>query len=201
MFIFHDKEPMNKSFYHQPTLELAKGMLGCLLIKETSDGIAAGFIVETEAYMGPLDKAAHSFNNRRTKRTEIMFGQPGLAYTHTMHTHCLINIVSGNAGVPESVLIRGIEPYTGQELIASRRPKVKNERQWTNGPGKLTKALGITMEDYGHPLDQSPLWITSGWTVSSDMIMAGPRIGIGNSGEAKDYPWRFWIKGNPYVSK
>ncbi|WP_343810949.1 DNA-3-methyladenine glycosylase [Virgibacillus siamensis] len=201
MSILHDKKPLNEKFYYQPTLELAKALLGCLLIKETSEGTAAGFIVETEAYIGPLDKAAHSYNNRRTKRTEIMFGHPGHAYTHTMHTHCLINVVSGESGIPESVLIRAVEPYTGHELMEARRPKAKNKREWTNGPGKLTKALGITMADYGHPLNHSPFWITTGWTVEPDMIMAGSRIGISNSGEAKDYPWRFWIHGNHYISR
>nr|WP_175631977.1 DNA-3-methyladenine glycosylase [Virgibacillus siamensis] len=196
-----DAKPLDKKFYRQPTLELAKSLLGCLLIKETCEGTAAGFIVETEAYMGPLDRAAHSFNNRRTKRTEIMFGEPGHAYTHLMHTHCLINVVSGQIEQPESILIRGIEPYIGQELIEARRPKAKNKRQWTNGPGKLTKALGISMADYGHSLDTPPLWITCGRKINVNDIVTGPRIGIDNSGEAKDYPWRFWIKGNAYVSR
>ncbi|MGY0692384.1 DNA-3-methyladenine glycosylase [Virgibacillus sp. FSP13] len=200
MSIF-ENNPVNKDFYHQPTLELAKALLGCLLIKETPEGIASGFIVETEAYMGPVDRAAHTFNNRRTKRTEVMYGEPGHAYTHTMHTHCLFNIVSGEVDRPESILIRGVEPYSGLELMAARRPKAKNEQQWTNGPGKLTKALGITMSDYGHPLDKSPFWITRRRTIDTSQIMAGPRIGIGNSGEAKNYPWRFWIKGNKYISR
>ncbi|MEN1968645.1 DNA-3-methyladenine glycosylase [Lentibacillus sp. N15] len=193
--------PLDKSFYHQPTLELAKALLGCILIKKTPEGMASGFIVETEAYKGPLDRAAHSYNTRRTKRTEVMYGEPGHVYTYSMHTHCLFNVVSGKSDQPEAILVRGIEPYTGQELMKSRRPKAKNERQWTNGPGKLTKALGIAMTDYGHSLDQSPLWITSGWTIETSQIKAGPRIGIDNSGEAKDYPWRFWIDGNKFVSR
>ncbi|WP_099159795.1 DNA-3-methyladenine glycosylase [Virgibacillus ndiopensis] len=194
-------EPLEKEFYYQPTLELAKALLGCLLIKETPDGISSGFIVETEAYKGPTDRAAHSFNNRRTKRTEIMYGSPGHVYTYSMHTHCLFNVVSGEVDLPEAILIRGVEPYTGQDLMAARRPKAKTERQWTNGPGKLTKALGITMEDYGHALDQPPLWISEGCTIDSNQILSGSRIGIDNSGEAKDYPWRFWIKGNKFVSR
>lgn len=194
-------KPLPKSFYNQPTLELAEALLGKLLLKETDDGIASGFIVETEAYIGPDDRAAHSFNNRRTKRTEIMFGAAGHAYTHTMHTHCLINVVSGHINHPEAILIRGVEPYTGQELMEGRRPKAKKKAQWTNGPGKLTKALGITMDEYGHSFDQHPLWIAPGKTVDLTEVATGPRIGIDNSGEAKDYPWRFWINGNPYVSR
>jgi len=195
------RKPLDKSFYSQPTLQLAQSLLGQSLLKETDDGIASGFIVETEAYIGPNDRAAYSFNNRRTKRTEIMFGEAGYAYTYTMHTHCLFNVVSGKKNHPEAVLIRGIEPHTGQKLMEKRRPKARKKIQWTNGPGKLTKALGITMDDYGHALDQSPLWIASGKTLEASQIVSGPRIGIDNSGEAKHYPWRFWIYGNDFVSK
>lgn len=194
-------EPLKKSFYNQPTLQLAQSLLGQLLVKETDDGVAAGFIVETEAYIGPDDRAAHSFNNRRTKRTEIMFGEPGYTYTYTMHTHCLFNVVSGEINHPEAVLIRGVEPYLGQALMEKRRPKAKKEIQWTNGPGKLTKALDITMNDYGQALEERPLWIAPGKTLKTAQIMSGPRIGIDNSGEAKHYPWRFWVDGNVYVSK
>lgn len=194
-------EPHKKSFYYQPTLDLAKALLGCMLIKVTKEGIASGFIVETEAYIGPGDCAAHSFNNRRTKRTEIMFGEPGHTYTYTMHTHCLLNVVSGDAESPEAVLIRGVEPCNGQDLMEKRRPKAKKKQQWTNGPGKLTKALGITMDDYGHPLHERPLWIAPGWTVDSSQIVSGPRIGIDNTGDAKHYPWRFWVEENAFVSR
>lgn len=194
-------EPLDQSFYKQPTLQLAQSLLGQLLVKETDDGIAAGFIVETEGYMGPDDRAAHSFNNKRTKRTEIMFGKPGHAYTYTMHTHCLFNVVSGGISYPEAVLVRGIEPCAGEDLMELRRPKAKTKKQWTNGPGKLTKSLGITMDDYGHALDQSPLWIAGGKIVEASQIASGPRIGIENSGEAKHYPWRFWIDGNAFVSR
>lgn len=194
-------EPLTKSFYNQPTLQLAQSLLGCLLLKETDDGLASGFIVETESYIGPGDRAAHSFGNRRTKRTEIMFGPAGFAYTYSMHTHCLFNVVSGADNHPEAILIRGIEPYTGQSLMEKRRPKAKKKIQWTNGPGKLTKALGITMDDYGHALDDHPLWIASGRTVNPSQIRSGPRIGIGNAGEAKQYPWRFWIDDNEYISR
>ncbi|SFD43996.1 DNA-3-methyladenine glycosylase [Lentibacillus persicus] len=199
--MYNSSEPLDQSFYNQPTLELAQSLLGKLLLKETEDGIAGGYIVETESYMGPADRAAHSFNNKRTKRTEIMFGRPGHAYTYSMHTHCLFNVVSGDIDHPEAVLIRGIEPCTGEDLMELRRPKAKTKKQWTNGPGKLTKALGITMADYGRKLDQPPLWIAPGKTVKSSEIASGPRIGIENSGEAKDYPWRFWIEGNAFISR
>lgn len=194
-------KPLTTHFYQQPTLELAKALLGCILIKESPEGTASGIIVETEAYKGPNDRAAHSFNNRRTKRTEVMYGEAGKAYTHTMHTHCLINVVSGGIDCPEAILIRGIEPLTGRELMVTRRPKAKSEQQLTNGPGKLTKALGITMDYYGHQLDKAPLWIAKGRNIEENKIASGPRIGIHNSEEAKDYPWRFWVKNNKFVSR
>ncbi|WP_186576821.1 DNA-3-methyladenine glycosylase [Aquibacillus kalidii] len=189
------------SFYKQPTLKLAQSLLGCLLIKETSEGTTIGMIVETEAYMGPVDQAAHSYLNRRTKRTEVMFGLPGFTYTYSMHTHCLFNVVSGNSEVPEAVLVRGVEPFFNMELMKERRPKARNISQISNGPGKLTKAMGITMEDYGHKLDEKPLWISHRPLELHFTIDSGPRIGIDNSGEAKHYPWRFWIKGNNFISR
>lgn len=191
-------KPVGEAFFKQPTLTLARNLLGCLLVKETDEGRASGFIVETEAYRGPLDRAAHSYNNRRTKRTEIMFAEAGHVYTYLMHTHCLVNVVSGEVNVPEAVLIRAVEPHEGLDLMIERRgdTPLKN---LTSGPGKLTKALGIHMEDYGRRFDKPPIYITPGY--APDEILTGPRIGIPNSGEAKEYPWRFWVKGNPYVSK
>jgi DNA-3-methyladenine glycosylase len=189
---------VNKDFFQQPTLELASSLLGCILVKESEEGTAAGIIVETEAYIGPMDQAAHSYNNRRTKRTEVMFHQAGLAYTYVMHTHTLFNVVSGDEGNPEAVLIRAIEPLEGLDLMVRRRGMPESPNL-TNGPGKLTKAMGIKMSVYGHPLTKKPLFLTQG--IVPDSISAGKRIGIDNSGEAKDYPWRFWITGNRYVSR
>ncbi|MEH7415093.1 DNA-3-methyladenine glycosylase [Neobacillus drentensis] len=191
-------KPLSQEFYEQPTLELAKGLLGCLLIKETKEGIAAGYIVETEAYMGPDDRAAHSYHNRRTKRTEVMFQRSGLAYTYVMHTHCLFNVVSGGEEKPEAVLVRALEPMYGIGLMKMRRG-IDELTKLTNGPGKLTKSMGITMEDYGCSLTSPPLYITKG--ICPDSISTGKRIGINNSGEAKDYPWRFWVTKNEYVSR
>lgn len=190
--------PLPEDFFCQPTLVLAKALLGCLLVKKTEEGIASGYIVETEAYMGPEDRAAHSFGNRRTKRTEIMFSKPGVAYTYVMHTHCLVNVVSGPEEKPEAILIRAVEPVNGLELMKKRR-NMENPKNLTNGPGKLTKALGITMDDYGRPFSEPPLMLAKG--AAPHEISRGKRIGIENSGEAKDYPWRYWITGNPYVSR
>src|SRR5690606_8075065 len=189
---------LRKSFYQQPTLQLAKELLGKILVHEHSEGTSSGYIVETEAYLGAEDKAAHSYGNRRTKRTEIMFHEAGLIYTYQMHTHCLLNIVSGKADSAEPVLFRAIEPLAGIDYMLERRP-VRQLKQLTSGPGKLTKAMGITMNSYGEPIYEHPLYIAEGWEVNN--ILTGPRIGIPNTGEARDYPYRFWIKNNPFISR
>lgn len=194
-----DYEPLQLEFYQKSSLELAKQLIGKLLLKQTEQGVAGGFIVETEAYAGPMDRAAHSYNNRRTARTEVMFGPAGHIYTYQMHTHCLVNVVAAGIGEPQAVLIRGVEPHIGLELMRNRRGELKSDRDLTNGPGKLCKALGITMADYGHNVTEKPLWIAAGQAY--DLIAAGPRIGIPNSGEAKDYPWRFYVPGHPNVSR
>jgi DNA-3-methyladenine glycosylase len=190
--------PLPEEFYEQPTLELAKGLLGCLLVKESKEGMAAGYIVESEAYIGPGDRAAHSFINKRTSRTEVMYHRSGLAYTYLMHTHCLFNVVSGGEEKPEAVLIRALEPVRGIDLMKKRRG-IEDLTKLTNGPGKLTKSLGITMEDYGCSLTLPPLYVAKGF--SPESISVGKRIGIDNSGEAREYPWRFWVTNNKFVSR
>lgn len=192
-------QPLDYSFFQQPTLKLAHLLLGKLLVKETEEGTVSGYIVETEAYVGPGDQAAHSYANRRTQRTEVMFGPPGYVYTYVMHTHCLVNVVSGEVDQPEAVLIRAVEPHTGIDLMYNRRGVEKKEKELTSGPGKLTKALGIDKTDYGRPFFQPPLYIAEGRELG--VISSGPRIGIDNSGEAKEYPWRFWIPNNKFVSR
>ncbi len=190
--------PININFFNKPTIQLAKDLLGCNLVHITSEEILSGMIVETEAYIGPGDRAAHSFQNRRTKRTEIMFHKAGYIYTYQMHTHTLINIVSGEIDRPEAVLIRALEPIEGIKKMIELR---KNQpiSNLTNGPGKLTKAMNITMESYGKESWKPPVYISEG--VKPSHISCGPRIGIDNTGDAKDYPWRFWITGNKFVSR
>lgn len=109
-------------------MELASSLLGKRLIHETEEGVTAGWIVETEAYLGPHDRAAHSFGNRRTARTEVMFGPPGYVYTYVMHTHCLVNVVAGQLDEPHAVLIRAIEPEEGLSLMYKRRGNDKKKK-------------------------------------------------------------------------
>lgn len=192
-------EPFGQTFYEVPGLTLAKKLVGQYIVHDLPEGQLVAKIVETEAYQGPDDQAAHSFGNRRTKRTEVMFGQAGLVYTYQMHTHTLMNVVAGPIGVPHAILIRAAEPIQGLDLMQRNRGERFKKIDWTNGPGKLTKALGITMDYYGHHWSRPPLFIAKGEPINQ--IVAGPRVGIGNSGEAVHYPWRFYEKDNPFVSK
>ena len=192
-------EPVPQHFFEQPALQLAEALIGQFIVHELPEGVLVAKIVETEAYQGPLDQAAHSFGNRRTKRTEIMFGEPGKLYAYEMHTHTLINVVAGPVGTPHAILIRAVEPIAGLEQMKHYRGAHLKQVNWTNGPGKLTKALNITKAYYGHCWTKPPLYIAEGQFTGE--VETSPRIGIGNSGEAVHYPWRFYEKGNQYVSK
>lgn len=183
---------LDRSFFEMPTLELCLHLLGKEL---THDGVG-GYIVEVEAYMGPHDRAAHSYGGRRTKRTEVMFGPPGKAYVYTIHQQHCLNVVSGKEGHPEAILVRALQPTKGIEKMMERRGRADN---LTNGPGRLCQALGITKAQYGWDLLESPLRIGPGIPVKR--VAVGPRIGIENTGEARHYPWRFWIDGNEHVSR
>lgn len=183
---------IDRSFFEIPTLELCLELLG----KELTHNGVGGYIVEVEAYMGPDDRAAHSYGGRRTKRTEVMYGPPGKAYVYTIHTHYCLNVVSGVEGKPEAILIRALEPTKGIDVMIQRRGREDN---LTNGPGKLCQALGITKKQYGWDFLESPLRISEG--IKVDRIAVGKRVGIDNTGEARDYPWRFWVAGNEHVSK
>ena len=193
-------EPIDSSFFNVPVLELARNLVGQYIVHEQPEGLSVVRIVETEAYHGAEDRAAHSYGNRRTKRTEVMFGRPGSVYTYQMHTHTLMNVVCAQEGTPHAVLLRAGEPIEGVSHMQQRRGiHIKKETDLTNGPGKLSKALGVTMSYYGHHWTQRPLYIAEGFPQAE--IEAGPRVGIGNTGEAVHYPWRFYEKDNPFVSK
>ena len=192
--------PLPYTFYLQPTLELSRSLIGKKLVHDTAEGRCEGIIVETEAYMGPDDQAAHSYNNRKTARTEVMFGKPATIYTYTMHTHVLLNIVCSPEHIPHAILIRAVEPTeVCIPLLTQRRKKAKKTVDLTNGPGKLCQAFNITMDMNGGTVLTPPLYVTEGRTAKE--IVASKRIGIENSGEAKDYLWRFYEKDNPFVSR
>ncbi len=181
------------------TEEIAQALLGCLLVNETDEGRSAGLIVETEAYLGTLDEAAHSYNGRNTKRIQAMFERAGSLYVHQMHSHVLVNLVTQYVGEPQGVLIRALEPVEGIQLMERRRQR--KGRELTNGPGKLSQALGITMAyNLGH-IQESKLSLELDKRKIPEEILKSGRIGIHNKGSWTDAPLRFFVKGNPYVSR
>lgn len=188
-------KPLSQSFFARDARTVARELLGCRLAKITAEGIAAGIIVETEAYLGALDPASHAFRGP-TPRTAVMFGPAARAYIYfTYGMHYCFNVVTGLEGVGEAVLIRALEPIEGLELMAKRR-STSDVRQLTNGPAKLVQALGITKADYGHDLLTPPLTISPG--LQPRAIVTSARIGIST---AKTKPWRFTIKNNDYLSR
>ena len=191
---------LSRNFYQKDALTLAPALLGKILVHESEDVITSGVIVETEAYCGPKDKAAHTFNNRRTARTAIVFGPGGFAYVYLVYgMHCCFNVTANIAGRPECVLVRALEPLEGIDAMKIRR-KTDRVINLCSGPGKLCAALGITRELYGEDLCGEKLYILSG-RESAFNVKASPRIGIDYSEEYRDVLWRFYVEGSRYVSR
>jgi DNA-3-methyladenine glycosylase len=196
---------LGRAFYARTdTLAVARELLGKRLVVPTSEGVrVAGRVVEVEAYLGAEDKAAHSYGWRRTARTETMYREGGTVYVFFVYgMHHQFNVVTGPEGTPTAVLVRGVEPEEGIEMMRERRA-VSKERELTSGPGKLCKALGIDRSFDGEDLTTSRRvrLEDAGARLRSEEIAAGPRIGIAYAEEYALKPWRFWIKGNVFVSK
>lgn len=186
---------MNRQFYSRPATIVAPELLGQRLIYEGPAGPVGGIIVETEAYMGPGDEASQAHRGP-TPRTQIMFGQAGHAYIYfTYGLHYCLNVVTSPAGQASAVLIRAIEPTIGVEVMRHNRP-VESDQQLTNGPAKLTQAMGLSVVQSGLDLLNSPLKLLPGR--SNQVIATSPRIGIRL---ARDRLWRYYIRDNPYVSR
>lgn len=199
---------LNREFYSRDTLTVAKELLGKVLVHRTEGHILKGKIVETEAYLGLADKAAHSYGGKITKRVETLYGIPGTAYVYFIWGmyHCL-NIVTVKEGVPECVLIRGIEPIENEEQMILYRFNKKYEEltryqknNITNGPGKLTMALNIDRKLNKEDLCDDKLYLEAGQEKNFNIIET-KRIGIDYAKEAAHYPYRFYIEDNPYISK
>lgn len=199
---------LQREFYSRDTITVAKELLGKILVHNYNGKLLKGKIVETEAYLGINDKAAHSYGGRKTKRVETMYGPPGIAYVYFIYGmyYCL-NIVTQKEGIPEAVLIRAVEPIENIDIMAINRfKKAYNElseyqkKNLTNGPGKLCMAFDITKEKHnGMDLCGNKLYLEEGKRENFNIIET-TRIGIDYAEEAKDFPYRFYIEGNPYVS-
>ncbi|MBP1888470.1 DNA-3-methyladenine glycosylase [Clostridium moniliforme] len=200
---------LNKDYFKNNALDLAKDLLGKILVREIDGKIIKGRIVETEAYIGNGDKACHAYNGRRTKRTEILYSEGGVAYIYLIYGmyNCL-NVVSGIREEAEAVLIRAIEPLNEFDYISKKRfnkgyDELKNSQKvaLTNGPGKLCKAFSIERDlNWCKLYEKGDLYLT--YDKFKDFnIITTKRIGIDYAEEAKDFLWRFYIEGNKYISK
>ncbi len=193
-----------ETYYTNPdTLFLAKDLLGKILYTCSDGNISAGIIVETEAYGGISDQASHAYGGRRTGRTETMYLKGGVAYVYLCYgIHYLFNVVTSVEDDPQAVLIRAIEPLSGQEMMQHRRNMPVSKPAISSGPGSAAKALGIDRSLNGKKLTGDEIWIEDhGISYPADQVVSGPRIGVAYAREDALLPWRFYVRGNRYVSK
>lgn len=190
-------------YQNEDVVSLAKDLLGKVLYTKIGEEITAGIIVETEAYFGVKDKASHAYGGRRTQRTETMYGEGGVAYVYLCYgMHHLFNVVTSVKDDPHAVLIRGIEPMLGLEIIEQRRNMSRLKGAISAGPGSAAKALGIDKTFNAKNLSDEEIWIEDqGIRYAEEDIEATPRVGIAYAKEHALLPWRFFVKGNKYVSK
>ena len=192
------------SYYlNSDVIFLAKDLLGKVLCTQIEGEITSGIIVETEAYFGIQDKASHAYGGRRTDRTETLYSQGGVSYVYLCYgIHHLFNIVSSVEGEPHAVLIRGIEPLTGKDIMETRRNMSATKGAISAGPGSAAKALGINRSFNKKDLGGEEIWLEDhGIRYTEDQIAVSPRVGVAYAQEDALLPWRFFIKGNKYVSK
>lgn len=183
--------------------EVAKQLIGKVLVTYFEHTLTTGRIVETEAYNGVVDKASHAYGGRFTNRTAVMYEPGGIAYVYLCYgIHHLFNVVTNEASIPHAVLIRGIEPVEGIDTMLHRCKKSKLDHSVGRGPGNVTKALDIKTSHTGISLQASSLFISDdGWKTPQENILATPRIGVDYAEEDALLPYRFMLKANPHVSK
>ena len=195
-------------FYQRANvLQIAKELLGKILVTRWNDPDGyreetSGRIVEVEAYNGAVDKASHASGGRRTNRNEVMYGKGGVAYVYLCYgIHHLFNVVTNKEKIPHAILIRALEPLKGIDIMLERTGKEKLDHTLTRGPGNVSKAMGIFTRHTGESLLGKTMFITEDdFVLSKKDIAASPRIGVDYAGEDAKLPYRFFIKGNPFVS-
>lgn len=191
-------------FYRRDkVIAVAKELLGKILVTKFNNIETSGRIVEVEAYNGEIDKASHAYGGRRTNRTEIMYAHGGVCYVYLCYgIHHLFNVVTNDKNIPHAILIRALEPMKGVEKMLQRTRKKNSDYSLTKGPGNVSKALGIQTKHTGISLLSKYLFIADDGTVYLDKeIGASPRIGVDYAGKDASLKYRFYIKGNPYISR
>lgn len=189
----------NSFFNRSDVVVIARELIGKILVTDFNGTLTSGRIVETEAYNGTTDKASHAYNGRRTKRTEILFREGGIAYVYLCYgIHHLFNVVTNRQDIPHAVLVRAIEPMEGIATMLQRMKKKVPDNAIGRGPGNVSKALGITTAHTGMPLSGAISIWKDDWQPGE--IVSGKRIGVGYAAEDALLPYRFYLRGNPYVS-
>ena len=195
---------LSHSFYqNNNVLKISQLLLGKILVSSIDNKITSGMITEVEAYLGADDKASHAYNNNHTKRTEPMFSNGGIAYIYLCYgVHYLFNVVVGGKDIPSAILIRSIQPVDGINIMLNRRNFKNLKKGLTNGPGKLTNALGINMNFNTLSLNSNNIWIEDRKIrINKKDILSSPRIGVDYAEEDAKLPYRFSVKNNKWISK
>ena len=193
-----------ETYYHNTdVVALSRDLIGKYLFTRIDGVTTGGYIVETEAYNGAFDKASHAYGNRKTNRTEVMFRQGGIIYVYLCYgIHEMLNIVTSTEGHAQAILIRAINPTEGIEAMLQRRKMLALKPNITMGPGSVAKALGISRMINAQSLQSDVIWIEDrGLTYDNESIAAVPRVVVDYAGDDALLPYRFYLKGNPYVSK
>ena len=191
------------SFYsRKDVVSIARELLGKVVVTNFDGNITSGRIVETEAYVALTDKASHSFAGRRTSRNEHMYAAPATAYVYICYgMHQMFNIVTNEKEIPDAVLIRALEPLHGIDIMLQRTGKLKADYTLTKGPGNVGKALGISKQHSGlHLLDDEIYLVNDEFVLDKNNIGISKRIGVESAGADGLLPYRFYIRGNKYVS-
>ncbi|MCF8368727.1 MAG: DNA-3-methyladenine glycosylase [Bacteroidales bacterium] len=195
---------LDRTFYtREDVVQIARDLIGKLIVSKINGFTTSAVIIETEAYAGAIDRASHAWNNRRTARTEIMFGNGGMAYIYLCYgIHHLFNFVTGEAGLPHAVLLRGIYPMTGLDVMEKRTGKVFREKGFGDGPGKASKALGLHVGLNGEDLIKGKIYVEDiGLNVEDNDLLIGPRIGVDYAGEDARLPYRFLLTNLKGIKK
>lgn len=197
------KKKLPLSFYDRTdVVQIAKEMLGKIVVTDINGRFTSGRIVETEAYVAIIDKASHAFGGRRTARNEHMYSPAGTAYVYICYgMHQMLNVVTNKEDIPDAVLIRGIEPLEGIDVMLERTGKPAFDHTLTRGPGNVGKALGIFKHHSGlHLTDHEIYLVDDGFQIDEKDIGVSGRIGVESAGKDALLPYRFYVKGNPFVS-
>lgn len=192
------------AFYaRKDVVEIARELVGKVLVTDVDGHRVSGRIVETEAYVGLTDKASHSYAGKRTSRNEHMYAGAGTTYVYICYgMHQMLNIVTNDKDIPDAILIRALEPIDGIDVMLQRTGKPQLDNTLTRGPGNVAKALGVSKKHSGLLLSEEEISIyeDKGSSLSADAIGESKRIGIDSAGADSELPYRFYVRGNKFVS-